>query len=195
MLETRNSAKEIELRRRQNTLIIVGAGTILFGVWSIVKTLGLFYFDKARRMTALKTMIEANGAEWKDSYYTLAIILAVIILTWDLIFRTFIGWAAISAGHGKNRSILYIIIACLMLWSSVWTITGLSADYVNYLTQITAEIPETQMKEPSLSAIIIEITSFIMLVEMVHAAIRVRKLTAEMSGKHMKHEETGKHGR
>lgn len=151
MLETRNSAKEIELRRRQNTLIIVGAGTILFGVWSIVKTLGLFYFDKARRMTALKTMIEANGAEWKDSYYTLAIILAVIILTWDLIFRTFIGWAAISAGHGKNRSILYIIIACLMLWSSVWTITGLSADYVNYLTQITAEIPETQMKEPSLS--------------------------------------------
>ena len=65
-MEIRNSATEIELRRRQNTLIIVGAGTILFGVWSIVKTVGVFIFDKTRRMAVLKGMIEANGEAWED---------------------------------------------------------------------------------------------------------------------------------
>ncbi len=193
-METRNSATEIELRRRQNTLIIVGAGTILFGVWSIVKTVGLFYFDKARRMAVLKGMIEANGAVWEDRYYTFAVILAVVVLAWDLLFRSFIGWAAISEGMGKHRSVLYIVIACLMLWTSIWTITGLSTEYVKYLTQLNSLTSETPGKDPSLSAVIIEITSFIMLVEMVHASIRIRKLNRE-SGKHMKHRKTGKHGR
>ena len=196
-METRNSATEIELRRRQNTLIIVGAGTILFGVWSIVKTVGLLYFDKARRMAVLKGMIEANGAVWEDRYYTFAVILAVVVLAWDLLFRSFIGWAAISEGMGKHRSVLYIVIACLMLWTSIWTITGLSTEYVKYLTQLTSltsETPGAPGKDPSLSAVIIEITSFIMLAEMIHASIRVRKLNRE-SGKHMKHGKTGKHGR
>lgn len=66
-METRNSATEIELRRRRNTLIIVGAGTIIFGVWSIVKTVGVFIFDKTRRMAVLKGMIESNGEAWEDS--------------------------------------------------------------------------------------------------------------------------------
>lgn len=193
-METRNSATEIELRRRRNTLIIVGAGTIFFGVWSIVKTVGVFIFDKTRRMAVLKGMIESNGEAWEDRYYTIAIILAVIILAWDLLFRAFIGWAAISEGRGKHRSVLYIVIACLMLWTSIWTITGLSSDYVKYLVQLTSETPESPGQDPSLSAIIIEITSFIMLAEMIHASIRVRKLTKE-SGKHRKRGKTGKHGR
>ena len=194
MLETRNSATEIELRRRQNTLIIVGVGTILFGVWSIVKTVGLFYFDKARRLAVLKGMIESNGAAWEDRYYTLAVVLAVIVLAWDLVLRAFIGWAAISEGMGKHRSLLYVIIACLMLWSSIWTMTGLSAEYVKYLIKLTSETPEAPGQEPSLSAVIIEITSLIMLAEMIHASIRVRKLNGE-SGKLKKRRKTGKHGR
>lgn len=193
-METKNSAIEIELRKRQNTLIIAGAGTIIFGVWSIVKTLGLFYFDRARRMAVLKGMIEAGGETWEDRYYLLAVVLTVIILMWDLAFRAFIGWAAISEGMGKRRSILYIIVACLMLLGSAGTITGLSSEYVRFLVQLTSETPEATTQDPSLSAVIIEITSLIMLVEMIHASIRVRKLTKE-SGKHMKHGHTGKHGR
>lgn len=193
-METRNTPEQIELRKRQNTLIIVGVGTIFFGVWSIIKTVGLFYFDKTRRLAVLKGAVEASGAVWEDRYYTVAVILAVVILTWDLIFRSFIGWAAISAGKGKRRSILYIIIASLMVWSSIWTITGLSADYVDLLVHITAQTPEESWNEPTLSAIIIEITSLIMLVEMIHASIRVKKLTNE-NGKHKKRGKDGEHGR
>ncbi len=164
-------------------------GTILFGVWSIVKTISMFLLDKTVRMAMLKQMLEANGVKWEARYYTIAIILAVVILGVDLIFRSFIGWAAISEGRGKRRSILYIIVACMVLWSSFWTITGLTSDYRDMLMQLTAPAPEgTPGKEPTISAIIIEITSFIMLIEMIYASIRVKKLTRRKKGQ-------AKHGR
>lgn len=41
ILEINNSPDAVELRRRQNVLLIGGAGTILFSVWTIVKSVGL----------------------------------------------------------------------------------------------------------------------------------------------------------
>ena len=38
-----NEPKQIEIRKSQNTLIVVGSGIILFGVWSAVKMLSMLF--------------------------------------------------------------------------------------------------------------------------------------------------------
>lgn len=55
-----NDIDHIMMRRSQNTLIVVGTGTILFSVWTVVKTLGSLFMRREEavaiaRRTAVKT--------------------------------------------------------------------------------------------------------------------------------------------
>lgn len=187
MPEVNNTPEAIELRRRQNVLTVVGAGTIIFGVWTLLKSVGVLLLAKDRYLPILKEMIESGGEAWEDWYYLLLILMTVVSFSVELMFRLFVGWAAISEGSGRRRSIAYIIVAFIMLWSGIWTISGLASDYGQELAHMASGGSADPDNKASLSAIIIEITSFIMLAEIVYSSIRVRRLTKRRE-KHAKHE-------
>ena len=37
-----NEAKQVEIRKLQNTLVVVGSGTIIFSLWTMIKFIGTF---------------------------------------------------------------------------------------------------------------------------------------------------------
>ena len=53
-----NDIDHILLRRSQNTLIVVGSGTILFSVWTVVKTLGSLLLLRDELVAFLRKTID-----------------------------------------------------------------------------------------------------------------------------------------
>ena len=49
-----NDIDHILIRRSQNTLIVVGTGTILFSVWTVVKTLGTLILLKDEAVAVVR---------------------------------------------------------------------------------------------------------------------------------------------
>lgn len=189
MFETNNTPEAIELRRRRNVLIIVGAGTILFGVWSILKRVGVLLLAREKYLPKIMDVVSSTGESWNDWYYVLLIVMTVIAMSIELLVRAFVGWAAISEGRGRHRSVLYLMAAFLLLWNSFTSMIDLAVDYRTELAGIFSGITPDVDRETSMSAIIIELTSLIMLAEMIFASVRVRILT----GRGIKHRKHVKH--
>lgn len=176
---TRNEPEQVKLRRDQNTLIIVGTGTIVFGLWSFVKAFGVIF---SRRTQIVSEIIEdgmQNNYDFSDvpegMIIKIMLLFVGIALAADMVARLYVGLSAIAAGRGKRKSILYIIITAIMILFSLMTLisvqySSVEADHIS-LNGVG--------QEGSLSAIIIELTSIIMMTEMLAAAIRVRKLTRQ----------------
>lgn len=189
MFETNNTPEAIELRRRRNVLTIVGAGTILFGFWAILKRVGVLLLAREKYLPKIMDIVSSTGEKWSEWYYVLLIVMTVIAMSVELLIRAFVGWAAISEGHGKHRSILYLIAAFLLMWGSFTSMIDLAVDYRTELAGIFAGITPDPDKDTSMSAIIIEFTSMIMLAEMIYASVRVRILT----GRSTKRKKQSKH--
>ena len=54
MQSVNNEPDQIEIRRSQNTLIVVGTGTILFTVWSTVKMLSILFMMRKEIVSVFK---------------------------------------------------------------------------------------------------------------------------------------------
>ena len=164
-----NDIDHILIRRSQNTLIVVGTGTILFSVWTVVKTLGTLILLKDEAVAVVRKTADENGIIISDQhlfYIVLAVTLIALLLF--LAVRTYIGLTAISEGRGLRRRIGYLILAVIINFVSVK-----SQDSIDSLAVFS--------NDTSLSAHIIEITSIIMLVELVFSAIRIRIVRKRVS--------------
>ena len=167
---TKNDPQQIKLRRNQNTLIIVGTGTIAFGVWSFVKTLGMTLITRPDNISGYMSAMQSGGVEITDmsetAMFWTTVVISGILLIIDVSARLFVGFSAISVGRGKRHSRWYIVIALLMILGSV--ISVLMILYNN-----------SAVSNNTFSGVIIELTSTIMLIEMLAASVRVRKLNGQ----------------
>ena len=160
-----NSELQISLRRNQNTLIVIGTGVIVFGVWSILKA-------------ALSAGLQMEGM-FADADPSLdrGLLLAAfwisfaVILSADLGLRLYVGLSAVKEGHGAKRRAGYIVLALLMaLFSaaafaiSIYALGREAADSAGSLVV----------------SVVVELTSGICLVEMALSAIRVRRLRRKL---------------
>ena len=164
-----NDMDHILMRRSQNTLIVVGTGTILFSVWTVVKTLSSFVLLKDEVIVSIRNTADEVGfilSEQQLFYIVLVIMLIFLILF--LAVRTYIGRAAISEGRGVRRRKGYLILATIMI------IINTAAVAANYLLPESHEYLGEFSTNNSLPALIIEVTSLIMMAEMVFAALRLR---------------------
>lgn len=188
-METRNTPEQIELRRRQNTLIIVGAGTILLGVWTVVKYYGILFLNRSKVIAALTEILKEQGAEWKDEYFSVLLFFAGCYLLLLLLIRALVGIGAVLEGRGRHSGILYIVAACLLIWDSLVSVIGMSSDLINQLMGAVAA-PQTNalQDDASISSIVIELTSLVLLAEMVYSSIRIKRLTG-IGRKHIRNKE------
>ena len=56
-----NDMDHILMRRSQNTLIVVGTGTILFSVWTVVKTMSSFVLLKDEVIASVRRTADEAG--------------------------------------------------------------------------------------------------------------------------------------
>ncbi|MBQ3429449.1 MAG: hypothetical protein IJH28_06710 [Mogibacterium sp.] len=166
-----NDNDHILIRRSQNTLIVVGLGTILFSVWTVVKTLGSFFLLKDESIAVVKKIAGENGFVLSDQLVFYAVLAVMVIcLIVFLAARTFVGMSAISEGRGSRRRNGYLVLASIMI------ILNTASLVTSFFSAKSQESISVFSNDTSLSALIIELTSLIMLVELVYSAIRIRNV-------------------
>lgn len=118
-----NSCLQVRLRKDRNTLVVVGAGVIAFGVWSVIKAV---MYAAVNIETLLVTR---SGERLSPAAFWIA--LAVIVAI-ELALRVYVGRSAIAEGRGVKKGALYIVLAILMglsaccpsswsRWRPAWT--------------------------------------------------------------------------
>ena len=168
-----NSLKQIKLRQARNTLVVVGTGIIIMSAWTVIKSFSLTLFERDNITAAIREMGEETMAEFSDKE-VFAVFCAVLCAV-TLIFigiRVYIGLSAISEGKDKKSGSLYIPLTVVYIGITIYQIILQAMD-------LLVENDDFKLEQPSAAAILIELTSLIMLTEMIIAAVRVKKYRNE----------------
>ena len=166
-----NRPEQIAIRKAQNNLIVVGSGTILFGVWSGLKMFGSVLMLRNETVSDFKRVIDVDYTGMPDSaVFGAILVIAFVLFAIDILFRLYIGRSAIAEGRGKKKSPVYLLAAGIMItFSTLGIVKSLRAP--DEITVIGALMPRV-----TITSIVIELTSTIMLTEMIVSAIRIRGL-------------------
>ena len=150
--------KEVKLRRYENLLTVSGLGVIVFGLWSVIKTLLVLF------------MQEDTLADMPDSTLIRVIFFTIIglVLLVDLLLRLFVGLSARAEGFGKKKGVVYIVFAILLAIVSLISVG-----------MIFFDMDEESIVEIIVS-VIVEGTSLIVVIELLIAAFNVKKLKKEL---------------
>ena len=166
-------AGKMRLRRDENTLTVVGSGVILFGVWTVVKMV----LQEINRFPEFMAELGADELGFEETgladlgldpnLLAMAVAFTVVIIVYlmDLGLRVFVGLSARAEGRGRPQGRLYLILAGLLL-----VLSGLS--FVSY---VITYFSHSEYVVDADAAILVELTSFITLLQMIISAVRVRR--------------------
>jgi len=165
--------EKMRLRRDENTLTVVGSGVILFGVWTVVKMVlqEINRFPEfmaelgADELGFEETGLADMGLDPKLLATVVAFTVVIIVFLMDLALRVFVGLSARAEGRGRPQGRLYLILAGLLL-----VLSGLS--FVSY---VITYFSHSEYVVDADAAILVELTSFITLLQMIISAVRVRR--------------------
>ena len=149
--------KERKMRRYRNLLTVSGLGVIIFGLWSVLKTILLLF------------MKEGILSEIPDDTFVRVMFFLILggILLVDVLIRLYVGLSARAEGFGKKKGYGYVVIAILMALASLAS-----------LVLIFFDSNEQSIWELIVS-VIVEATSLVVTIELLVAAFTVKKLKKE----------------
>ena len=150
--------KEVKMRRYQNLLTVSGLGVIVFGLWSVLKTILLLFFKKE---------LLANVPDDTLFRVILFIIIGLILLI-DFLIRLYVGLSARTEGFGKKKGYAYIVFAVILALLSLTSLVMIFFD--STITSITELVV----------SVIVEATSLVVVIELLVAAFTVKKLQKEL---------------
>ncbi|GEM_PF-3152045 len=119
-----NTPEETRFRRNSNTLVILGSGVIIFGVWAIIK-LGAQFIFGAQLFTP-KQLEETNEID-----RMIIMGLAFFMLTIDVILRLIAGRRAIREGRGMKVRRGYLFILAWLVLASVFSVCLVTFDILS----------------------------------------------------------------
>lgn len=163
-----------ELRRNQDKLVTIGMGVITFSIWSIIRFFTQAFLNKDE---IISNFWETVGELPEDmmEYMSDAVILLIyfgivsIFMLIEVAIEFYVGLSAKAEGMGKKKGILYLIISVILaILNLMSTITMLD------FSKSSAEIHYKPLERVALA--LIDLTYFVVLVEMIFAAIKVKKL-------------------
>lgn len=157
-----NSEIQKELRRNRHTLAIVGTGVIVFGVWSVVKTILMLFLRVDDPLVDVADEIPDGMLPYVIFYIMFSVILLAVIG-----LRLFIGLSARREASGKKEGWFYIVLAFLL--------AILSASTTAYSFLHPGE-DSGAFNDSSVAAVLVDLTSIFTYVELVYTAVRVKKL-------------------
>ncbi len=165
-----NEPEQIEIRKCQNTLIVVGAGIILFGIWTMVKTMGMLFLLRDETIAAFRNSVADIAGVSDETIFRAMVAITLIAAAVVLAVRAYIGLSAISEGRGKRRSVIYLLLTGFLI------ISGISSLATDFFSMSEPEQLGAFTNDQSFSAAIIEATSLIMMTQMLVSSLKIRKL-------------------
>ena len=154
---------EITLRRNQDTLVIVGTGVIIFGVWSLLKTMFALLLNMG---DLYELIIQEETPEGRLVIFIVVTLLLVI----DLAFRVSVGLSAIAVARGEKSRFIFVAGALLLAFSSAATVTA----------QIKGIVTGEEITLISHVAAAVEFTSLITLTQLINSAMAIRGIRKEL---------------
>ncbi|MCQ2563281.1 MAG: hypothetical protein MJ128_02155 [Mogibacterium sp.] len=105
-----NDPKQVAIRKYRNTLIVVGTGIILFGVWTVVKMLGSFFILKDETIAAMRKISHIGVDELPDdALFYITLVVVMIISGVMSLFASFFRTASETPmGAFRRTDIVYI---------------------------------------------------------------------------------------
>ena len=157
-----------ELRRKQVTLVTLGTGVILFGVWSVVKS--LLYFR-----TNLFADLDTQAEPELLPYMLATVVIVALFVLADLGIRLKIGRRARAEGMGRRQKNGYLILAALIV------LVNITGDLLGVYFIVKHGVPEQSGLDYVVS-VLVDLSSTVLLAELIITALRVRKLRAMSEG-------------
>ncbi len=157
-----NDPGSLRYRRESSTLVVLGTGVMVFGIWSIIKLLGTFAFR-------IPLFTASEEEDLGSVGMIFAIIIAVIIVSVDVLLRIFVGIRARREGSGKKAGKAYLVFLVLMIIVSV----------ISVAAEIDAVLSAERDFFDTYANLIMELTSLVVSFEVFMAAIYVRRFRAK----------------
>ena len=170
-----NSPDLIKMRKSQNTLIITGMGVLLFGIWNVIKTVGIIFLNRSNVVQALREEMDNYSGEeifeFSDNViFFFFLFVMAIYLFFGIVTRMIVGFSAISEGKNKHHRNLYLPICILLILGSIFEIVQ---TVIYYMDETYDNLYADAENSPTVT-ILIEIKYIIIIIEMLVAAFRVR---------------------
>lgn len=157
---------EKELRRRQSILSVTGNGVMFLGMWSFLK-INLYFI--LGRSAFLEEIIQDESID-EGTLLLVMYIISMIIASLEFFFRIRVGRGAIAEARDRNKPKRYIGMAM--------TLIILYAFYVIF-TVLNLDFYKDSFWD-QLASMIVDVTSLVMLIELVSSASVLRKLKHQM---------------
>lgn len=172
---------ERELRKSKNILVVLGYGVMMFAAWNLFKAILTFTLDFGVYKEMISSAITAEDLEnfnmSKEAFVRVIeifIITAVLVISLvDTLIRIRVGLSAVAEGKGKKSGKFYLAASVIIILVSLLSI------YTNF-TELIHPNESTEF-ENTIASLIFDITSLIIVLQMIYYAKRVRKLTKELS--------------
>ena len=172
---------ERELRKSKNILVVLGYGVMMFAAWNLFKAILTCTLDFGVYKEMISSAITAEDLEnfnmSKEAFVRVIeifIITAVLVISLvDTLIRIRVGLSAVAEGKGKKSGKFYLAASVIIILVSLLSI------YTNF-TELIHPNESTEF-ENTIASLIFDITSLIIVLQMIYYAKRVRKLTKELS--------------
>ena len=168
MLE-HNDSKDIEIRKNQNILHSIGTGIIIMSAWSVLKALSMMLIDPSKMSEGIQGLTSVEGVTLSEhAAMILMVCMTIAITNIDLLIRLYVGSSAIAVSKGRKRGIAYVVWSCLLIMISVLTLCLMCA-------ALYQDFSSMEDSGVSISSVIIELTSLVMLIEMLVVSFRLKR--------------------
>ena len=154
----KNDKESVKYRRNQNTLVVLGTGVIIFGLWGIIKII-------AQALLGMEIADPEDVNALGPVGTVIMTLFIASIFTLDVILRLYVGIRAHREAEGKKYGVGHLVVCGWLIFGSVlsiavvfWGMTQAEGDFFDNLT-----------------AIFLELSSLVITVEVFAASIGVRR--------------------
>ena len=156
---------EAKIRKLENNLVTIGTGVVILSLWTLFKTIlyVIVYWGKIKDLTSTLQPMETA--------LVFGMVFAAVLI--EFVLHSFIGLSARKEGEGKKIRPIYLIITeiILLLYAALILIELLPLFRAEYFSLI------------SVVSIVIDVTSFAFLIDMISSSVRLRKLKKQKAEK------------
>ena len=161
---------EAERLRTGSTLRILGAGVIVFGIWAVLKP----------ALIAVAAPALSGGYNLSPENRTAAGVIGTVVLAAVIILlRLYVGLSAWKEGSGTPQGRGYVILAVIILLSSFLLFAGLTIIGLHYYESVEVEADITL---DTFASLLVDITSNIILLELIWNAGKMKRLNKRKGG-------------
>ena len=175
-MDTTQASMQTELIKHRHTLAVVGMGAIAFGIWSLIKSILYFVL-----VEPLSDIINENLDSIIDSNFealaalALSILIVGLFVLIDMLFRWKVGRRAMAISRGdKDPGVGFFILSAILLLMDL-------SELVLGVSSIVGAISSSEDMIDQISTLLVDFTSVVMLIEMLFAAIMIRKKEKKIS--------------